>query len=729
MLRVCTLSSWADRGIATCVVKDPFLPYRYTTVRGLMKEKVQRLYPAACEDRLLCIFMTTLWWYQSLISGVANDLDLMLQDLFPDAIPSPLRDEYGFADDIPLDQRAFANHGALLEQYMRGTGPEPFPVEPLPPGSSTEYRSSRSLHLPPAEDTATSDSGRTTPTSASPSPPPPAPPPRCPVAPSVAAQAHLSSAAASILGAQQPGMVSSSSVSSVQECTSEEDGGSSGSFAPCDIGLLERLIRTHPIWFLPGIGRAGATHLLQGKDVGNFVVRHSSKPSTMALSVRLPEEKGPYVEHYLIETVGDAQLRLEGSDNNFHAIPMLVAHYCQCCDELPVQLALPLSLAQAGSRQELSSLALLGQEFWLSSLIRSPVPGSEPAPAEPTPALHSTFKPSSQEDPNTPSSSSPPPPVAPKHQPHGAPPPPPPRSALPTPRAPQSPPTDASSPELSSPPSSNRLTEEKDSEDVPDPSPSPESKQRKPAQVAHYSQSNISDLPYYTSSLSDKISDYEDVWGLDGTERRVSRLQTFRPHSKSENQTSQIFSQRHQSRQSDSFTQTANGESPSPESSDNFPSPFYSEPVDSVPPARIFSHRFSDPNLHWPPSAHRRGVDATLDEERLASLSSSVDNIRALSPEQSRRQPLSTQWVQELSQRISSKKDSQTQVSSRDLSSVPKKPPPVPRKGGKGGGAWPLDSSWEWMAHDDDTSSDDAPPPPVPSGGMVGSAKFPLHVG
>lgn len=50
----------------------------------------------------------------------------------------------------------------------------------------------------------------------------------------------------------------------------------------------------------------------------------------MALSVRLPEDKGPYVEHYLIETVGDAQLRLEGSDNNFHAIPMLVAHYCQC---------------------------------------------------------------------------------------------------------------------------------------------------------------------------------------------------------------------------------------------------------------------------------------------------------------------------------------------------------------------------------------------------------------
>lgn len=40
----------------------------------------------------------------------------------------------------------------------------------------------------------------------------------------------------------------------------------------CDITLVERLIRSHPIWFLPGILRAGAFHLLQGKEdgVSNF---------------------------------------------------------------------------------------------------------------------------------------------------------------------------------------------------------------------------------------------------------------------------------------------------------------------------------------------------------------------------------------------------------------------------------------------------------------------------
>ncbi|XP_050668786.1 protein sprint isoform X2 [Leptidea sinapis] len=132
---------------------------------------------------------------------------------------------------------------------------------------------------------------------------------------------------------------------------------------PCDIGILERLIRTHPVWFLPGIQRAGAFHLLQGKEEGNFVVRQSSQPDTMAISVRLPAEKGPYIEHYLIQASG-GQIGLETSHNRFDNIPELIAHYSQCCDELPVQLQLPKPLREAKSRHQLSSLALLGQEFW-----------------------------------------------------------------------------------------------------------------------------------------------------------------------------------------------------------------------------------------------------------------------------------------------------------------------------------------------------------------------------
>lgn len=37
---------------------------------------------------------------------------------------------------------------------------------------------------------------------------------------------------------------------------------------PCDLSLMERLLRTHPVWFLPSIQRSGAVHLLQGKEEG-----------------------------------------------------------------------------------------------------------------------------------------------------------------------------------------------------------------------------------------------------------------------------------------------------------------------------------------------------------------------------------------------------------------------------------------------------------------------------
>lgn len=50
------------------------------------------------------------------------------------------------------------------------------------------------------------------------------------------------------------------------ETSSESSDGSES--PPCDLGLVERLLRTHPVWFLPGIQRAGAVHLLQGKEEG-----------------------------------------------------------------------------------------------------------------------------------------------------------------------------------------------------------------------------------------------------------------------------------------------------------------------------------------------------------------------------------------------------------------------------------------------------------------------------
>lgn len=146
--------------------------------------------------------------------------------------------------------------------------------------------------------------------------------------------------------------------------TSSSESETSRSPSPqCDISLMERLLRTHPVWFLPGLQRGGSVHLLQGKEIGAFIVRGSSQKNTMAISVRLPRDAGPYIEHYLIQS-NEGLLNLESSRFKFDSIPALVAHYSNCCDELPVQLSLPRGLREAKNRQQLMSLALLGSEFW-----------------------------------------------------------------------------------------------------------------------------------------------------------------------------------------------------------------------------------------------------------------------------------------------------------------------------------------------------------------------------
>lgn len=70
-----------------------------------------------------------------------------------------------------------------------------------------------------------------------------------------------------------------------EECSSSDG----GSLAPCDIGLLERLIRSHPVWFLAGLQRAGAVHLLQGKEEGvsNISVANIVRVSNVELNLKI----------------------------------------------------------------------------------------------------------------------------------------------------------------------------------------------------------------------------------------------------------------------------------------------------------------------------------------------------------------------------------------------------------------------------------------------------------
>lgn len=61
----------------------------------------------------------------------------------------------------------------------------------------------------------------------------------------------------------------------------------------------------------------------------NFVVRGSSQANTMAVSVRLPPDTGPYIEHYLIMSENGV-LSLESSRFEFNSIPALIDHYAKC---------------------------------------------------------------------------------------------------------------------------------------------------------------------------------------------------------------------------------------------------------------------------------------------------------------------------------------------------------------------------------------------------------------
>merc|ERR1719384_2959780 len=134
---------------------------------------------------------------------------------------------------------------------------------------------------------------------------------------------------------------------------------------------LERIVKTKPIWHCPDVTREEAVRLLQNKKIGNFIVRGSRQPQTLALSVRLTDrENFPPVQHFIIIIRG-RKVAMEDSDLQFDNIVSLAFHYTQVCDELPERLTLPDVLATASSLQNLVSLSLLGKSFWSYPMAKS----------------------------------------------------------------------------------------------------------------------------------------------------------------------------------------------------------------------------------------------------------------------------------------------------------------------------------------------------------------------
>lgn len=126
------------------------------------------------------------------------------------------------------------------------------------------------------------------------------------------------------------------------------------------ITILEKVLATQGIWFLPEIDRPTAEIYLRDFEIGVFIIRASSLARTLALSVNIPLLRLPApdqtgfglggltgkttpqigngdsdhltcrrVEHYLIESTGQQELSLEGSDVSFAGLSGLVHYYTE----------------------------------------------------------------------------------------------------------------------------------------------------------------------------------------------------------------------------------------------------------------------------------------------------------------------------------------------------------------------------------------------------------------
>jgi len=134
-----------------------------------------------------------------------------------------------------------------------------------------------------------------------------------------------------------------------------------------EIGLIEKLITTKPIWFLPNVTREESLRHLNNKKPGNYIVRGSRQPEIMVLSMKTELED---VQHFVIHH-SEGKVHLEDSDYRFGNIVSLVFHYSNVCEELPEKLKLPEVLLTTTSLQNLQSLALLEQSFWTYPMAKS----------------------------------------------------------------------------------------------------------------------------------------------------------------------------------------------------------------------------------------------------------------------------------------------------------------------------------------------------------------------
>uniref|UniRef100_A0A8C1GQZ1 Ras and Rab interactor 3 n=1 Tax=Cyprinus carpio TaxID=7962 RepID=A0A8C1GQZ1_CYPCA len=137
---------------------------------------------------------------------------------------------------------------------------------------------------------------------------------------------------------------------------------------PPGISILEKLIKTCPVWLQLGMKQERAMHILSKEFPGIFLVRRDASQKTMVLAVRLLDQLGePHVKELPIKEE-KSLLYLEGSVLVFENIFKLIAFYCVSRDILPFPLKLPQVIQKVAKYEDMEVISSLGSEFWNSAL-------------------------------------------------------------------------------------------------------------------------------------------------------------------------------------------------------------------------------------------------------------------------------------------------------------------------------------------------------------------------
>uniref|UniRef100_A0A4W5Q8C1 Ras and Rab interactor 3 n=1 Tax=Hucho hucho TaxID=62062 RepID=A0A4W5Q8C1_9TELE len=137
---------------------------------------------------------------------------------------------------------------------------------------------------------------------------------------------------------------------------------------PPSISILEKLIKTCPVWLQLAMAQEKSSFILKKESPGIFLVRKSLDQKAMVLSVCVSNQQGELQVQDLLVKEEKSLIYLEGSVLVFDTIFKLISFYCVSRDILPFTLRLPEVIVQATNYEDIEVISTLGSDFWDSQL-------------------------------------------------------------------------------------------------------------------------------------------------------------------------------------------------------------------------------------------------------------------------------------------------------------------------------------------------------------------------